>query len=54
MDKLLKAKTGKQGLSQTNVNECFALGNDTFKLLQEGFSGMSLRPELSHEYKALC
>lgn len=54
MDKLLKAKTEKQGLSETDVNECFALWNDTFKLLQAGFSEMSLRPELSHEYKALC
>ncbi|XP_062613264.1 uncharacterized protein LOC134275041 [Saccostrea cucullata] len=60
MDKLLKAQTAKQGLAQTDVTDCFALCNDTFKLLQLGFSEMSqrrrlsLRPELSNEYKALC
>lgn len=30
MDKLLKEQTGKKGLLQTDVNECFALCNDTF------------------------
>lgn len=58
MAKLLNAQTGKQALSQTHVYECFALCNDIFKLLQVGFSELSvrrkmaLRPKLSHDYRA--
>lgn len=43
MAKLLNAQTGKQALSQTHVYECFALCNDILKLLQVGFSELSVR-----------
>jgi hypothetical protein len=60
MDKLLKSQSKRQSLSGADLNDCLTLCNDTFKLLQLGFTEMSqrrrlsLKPELANEYKALC